>query len=71
MVTTTVEKTVIIAKDGTPLSVMERPEGLGTFEDYRRKVQRYRKQYAHLLNRQSFDDYLRERKEEAAREWDE
>ncbi len=71
MVTKVVEKSVVIAKDGTPLSVMERPEGLGTFADYHRKVQNYRGQYAHLLDRQSFDDYLKERKEEAAREWDE
>lgn len=71
MVTKTVEKTVVIAQDGTPLSVMERPKGLGTFADYHRKVQNYRNQYAHLLDRQSFDDFLRERKEDAAREWDE
>ena len=69
MVTKTIEKTVVIAKDGTPLSVMERPAGLGTFTDYRRKVENYRKQYAHLLDRQSFDDYLKERRDEAAREW--
>lgn len=71
MVIKTIEKTVVIAKDGTPLSVMERPEGLGTFADYRHKVQKYRKQYGHLLDRQSFDDYLKERREEATREWDE
>lgn len=70
MVTKTIEKTVVIAKDGTSLSVMERPEGLGTFADYHRKVQEYRKQYAHLLDKQSFDDFLKERKEEAAREWE-
>ena len=69
MVTKTIEKTVVIAKDGTLLSVMERPEGLGTLADYHRKVQNYRKQYAHLLDRQTFDDYLKERREEAAREW--
>ncbi len=67
----TMEKTVVIAKDGTPLSVMERPEGLCTFADYHRRVQGFRKQYAHLLNRQSFDNYLKERKEETAREWKE
>ena len=64
MVIKTVEKTVVIARDGTPLSVMERPNGLGTFEDYHRKVQNYRRQYAHLLNSQSFNDFLKERKEE-------
>ncbi len=32
----TMEKSVVIAKDGTPLSVMERPEGLGSFADYHR-----------------------------------
>lgn len=69
MIVKTVKKTVVIAKDGTPLSVMERPEGLGTIAEYHRKVEKYRKQYAHLINRQSFDDYLKERKEEAAREW--
>ncbi len=37
MVTTTVEKTVVIANDGTPLSVMERPEGLGAFADYHKR----------------------------------
>lgn len=68
MMTKTVERTVVVAKDGTTLSVMERPEGLGTFEDYHRKVQEYRKQYAHLLDKQSFDGFLKERKEEAARE---
>lgn len=71
MITKTVEKTVVIAKDGTPLSVMDRPEGLGTIAEYHLKVEKYRKQYAHLINRQSFSDYLKERKEEAAREWTE
>ncbi len=71
MITKTVEKTVVIAKDGTPLTVMERPDGLGTFADYHSRVQKYRQQYAHLLNRQSLDDYLKERKVEAAREWKE
>lgn len=68
MVTKTVEKTVVIAVDGTPLSVQERPEGLGTYADYHRKVQGYRKQYAHLLDRQSLDDYLEERKGLSVRE---
>lgn len=68
MVTKTMEKTVVLAKDGTPLSVMERPTGLGTFEDYHRKVQKFRKQYGNLLDKQSFDEYLGERKKEAARE---
>lgn len=68
MLTKTVEKTAIIAKDGTPLSLMERPHGLGTFADYHRKVQRYRKQFSELLNRQTFDDFIKERKDEAARE---
>ena len=71
MRTQTVEKTAVIAQDGTPLSIMERPEGLGTFADYHWKVQKYRKQYASLLDRQSFDEYLKERKQEAAREWKE
>lgn len=62
----TAEKTVFITKDGTPLSIMERPEGLGTFADYHRKVEKYRRQYAHLLDRQSFEEYLAERREEAA-----
>ncbi len=70
MLTKTVEKTVVIAADGTPLSVMERPEGLGSFADYHRKVQQRREQYADALNSRSFDEFLRERKEDAAREWD-
>lgn len=70
MGTKTIEKTVILAKDGTPLSVMDRPKGLGTYADYRRKVQNYRKQYGHLLDRQSLADFLAGRKDEAAREWE-
>lgn len=70
MVTKIIEKTVVVGKDGTAMSIMERPEGLGTFADYHRKVRDYRKQYAHLLNKQSLDEYLVERKKEAEREWE-
>jgi hypothetical protein len=68
MVTLIVEKSAVMTRDGTPLSVMERPEGLGTFADYHHKVQKYRKLYASILDRQSLDEYLKERKEETARE---
>lgn len=71
MVMKTIEKKVILSKDGTPLSVMERPEGVGTFAEYHRKVESYREQYGHLLSRQTFEDFLQERKDEAARECDE
>ncbi len=71
MVFKKMEKTVVIAKDGTPLSVMERPEGLGNLEDYHRKVEHYRTLYSHILDKQSFDDYLKEGRVEAAREWTE
>lgn len=65
------EKEVIIAKDGTPYTVMARPGGLGTFADYHRKVREYRKQYAHIFDRQSLAEYLEAHKEEALREYDE
>lgn len=71
MNTTTTQRTVIVTKSGASLSVMERPNGLGSFADYHRKVLKYRSQFAHLLKRQSLDEFLLERKIEAGREWDE
>lgn len=65
------EREVIIAKDGTPYSVMARPGGLGTFADYHHKVQEYRKQYAHIFDKQPIAEYLEERKKEALREYGE
>lgn len=68
MTTRTVERTVLVTDDGEELSLMERPGGLGTFEDYHRKVQEYRKQYPDLFERMpGLDEYLRQRREEAAR----
>lgn len=63
-------KNAAAAADGTELSVMERPEGLGTFDDYHRFVQECRKKYPEAFARlPSLDEYLKERREEAAREW--
>ena len=68
MVTTIAEKSVVLTRDGTPLSVMERPEGLGSIEDYHNDLVEIRKQYGHLLKRQSLDEYLAERHIEAEQE---
>ncbi len=69
MVTETAEKSVVLTRDGTALSVMERPGGIGSIDDFHRELDEVRKQYGHLLNRQSFDEYFAERRVEAEREW--
>lgn len=62
MVTKTAEKTVILTKDGATLSVMERPEGLGSIDAYHQELIEVRKQYGHLLKQQSLDEYLAEKR---------
>lgn len=69
MVTKIAEKTVVLTRDGTALSVMERPGGIGTIEDFHRELAEVRKQYGHLLKQQPLDEYLAERRLEAEREW--
>lgn len=68
MASKTLEKYVVYTKDGTPISVMEDPESVGSLDEYHEWLKGIRKKYAHLLNKQSFDDYLREKHEEAERE---
>lgn len=68
MVTKTIEKTVVITRDGTPLSVMERPGGLGSIEEYHHDLEAVRIKYGHLLRSLSLDEYLDERHSEAKRE---
>lgn len=70
MVTKIVEKTVILTQDGTALSVMKRPEGLGTIDDFHNDLVAIRKQYGRLLNQQSLDTFIAERRIEAEREWE-
>lgn len=69
MVTGTAQKNVILTRDGAALSVMDRPGGTGSIEDFHKELAEVRKQYGHLLNRQSLDEYLAERHLEAEREW--
>ena len=69
MVTKIAEKTVVLTRDGVALSVMERPDGIGSIEDFHRELDEVRKQYGHILNRQSLDQYLAERRIEAEKEW--
>lgn len=69
MITKIVEKTVVLTQDGTALSVMERPEGVGSIEDFHNELAEIRKQYGHLLKQQTLDEYLAERRIEAEREW--
>jgi hypothetical protein len=69
MVTKVAEKTVVLTRDGAALSVMDRPEGIGSIEDFHRELAEVRKQYGHLLKRQSLDEYLAEKRLEAEREW--
>lgn len=72
MITKKVERTVVVADNGMEFTLMERPEGLGTFEDYHRLVQEYRKKYPEVFERMpSLDEYLQERRREAALEWKE
>ncbi|MCD8349387.1 MAG: hypothetical protein LUC93_02080 [Planctomycetaceae bacterium] len=70
MVTKIAEKTVVLTRDGTALSVMERPEGLGTIDDFHKELVVIRKQYGHLLHQQPMDEYFMERRIEAEREWE-
>jgi hypothetical protein len=69
MVTKIAEKTVVLTRDGAALSVMERPGGIGSIEDFHKELGEIRKQYGHLLEQQPLDDYLAERRIEAKREW--
>ncbi len=70
MITKKVEKTAVVADNGMEFSIMERPEGLGTFEDYHRLVQECREKFPEAFARvPSLDEYIRDRREEAAREW--
>lgn len=69
MVTKVAEKTVVMTRDGTALSVMERPGGIGSLDDFHMELAEIRKQYGHLLKRQAPDEYLAERRAEAEREW--
>lgn len=67
-----VERTVLIADDGAEYELMERPGGVGTLEDYDRKLKDARRQFPHLFARlPSTEEYIRERREEAALEWKE
>ncbi len=64
-----VEKTVLVTDDGIELSFTKRP---GTLDDWMREVEEARKQYPHLFERQSsLDEYYKDRREEALREWKE
>ena len=69
MVTKIVEKNVVLTKDGVVLSVMERPDGVGSIEDFHKELAEVRKQYGHLFKRQPLDAYISERRIEAEREW--
>lgn len=69
MITKTAEKAVVLAPDGTALSIMDRPGGIGSIEDFHKELDEIRKQYGHLLKQQSLDEYLAERRLEAEREW--
>lgn len=69
MVTKIAEKTVVLTRDGTALSVMERPEGVGSIDDFHKELVEIRKQYGHLLKQHPLDEYLAERRLEAEREW--
>ncbi len=69
MATIMIEKPVVFTLEGTALSVMERPGGLGTIDDFHKDLIEIRKQYGHLLQQQSLDEYLAERRIEAEREW--
>lgn len=69
MVTRIAEKTVVLTRDGTALSIMERPDGLGSIADFHRELAEVRKQYGHLLKQQPLDEYFSERRLEAEREW--
>ncbi len=69
MVTRIAEKTVALTRDGAALSVMGRPDGVGSIEDFHKELVEIRKQYGHLLQQQSLDEYLAERRIEAEREW--
>lgn len=68
MITRIAEKTVVLTRDGIALTIMERPEGLGTIEDFHKEAEEARRQYGNLLGRQSMDDYFVERHLEAERE---
>lgn len=68
MITKKVERTVIVAENGMEFSVMENPERIENYDDL---VKECRKHYGHLLDKFSFDDFLKERREEAEREWKE
>jgi hypothetical protein len=68
MVFTVAEKNVVLTKNGTALSVMESPGSVGSIENFHKKLVEIRKQYGHLLKRQSLDEYLAERRLEAERE---
>ena len=70
MVTKIVEKTVVLTQDGTALSVMERPEGVGSIKDFHKELAEIRKQYGHLLKQQPLDEYFAERRLEAKQEWE-
>lgn len=62
MVTKVAEKTVVLTRDGTALSVMERPEGVGSIEDFHKELVEIRKHYGHLLKQQSLDTFIAERR---------
>ncbi len=70
MVTKIAQKTVVLTRDGTPLSIMKRPEGLGSIDDFHRELAEIRTRYGHLLQQQPLDKYLAEKRIEAEREWE-
>ncbi len=67
-----VERTVLVTDNGEEVSLMERPNGLGTIKEYFRKVEEYRKQHPELFERlPTTEEYIREKRKEAVREWEE
>lgn len=68
MVTKTVEKEVIYSKDGTPYSVTIVPGSLRGYHEWVKKIQA---ELGHLLTHESVDDFIKARREEAEKEWDE
>ena len=67
-----VEKTVLVTDDGQENAIVELPEKRGSFADYERLLQEARKRYPEAFARlPTTEEYIRMRREEAAREWEE